>query len=107
MFVDECAEAVGPFAERSKEGVLGLCLNIVEEWRCEDAVTAIHKSLFVVVVHIDVAVGLFPDIVAIGIFAACVVVERFDGFVDDLIDEFPFVGEEVLNAVVFGGDDTL
>ena len=107
MLVNEGAETVGPFAKRCKERVLGLRLDVVKERRREDAITAIHETFLVVVIHIDITVGFLPNIVAMCVLALGVVVKGFNGFVDDLVDEFAVVGEEVLDAVVFGGDESL
>ena len=107
IFVDEGAEAVGPFAKRSEESVLGLSRDIIEARRREDTITLVHKALLAIVVGIDIAVGLFPDLVALRVLAASVVGELGDGLVDDLVDEFAVVGEEVLDAVVLGGDESL
>ena len=107
IFVDECAEAVGPFAKRSEESVLGLSRDIIEARRREDTITLVHKAFLAIVVGIDIAVGLFPDLVALRVLATSVVGELGDGFVDDLVDEFAVVGEEVLDAVVLGGDESL
>ena len=107
IFVDEGAEAVGPFAKRSKECMLGLSCDIIEARRREDTITLVHKAFLAIVVGIDIAVGLFPDLVALRVLAASVVGEFGDGLVDDLVDEFAVVGEEVLDAVVLGGDESL
>ena len=107
IFVDECAEAVGPFAKRSEESVLGLSRDIIEARRREDTITLVHEAFLAIVVGIDIAVGLFPDLVALRVLAASVVGELGDGLVDDLVDEFAVVGEEVLDAVVLGGDESL
>ena len=104
IFVDESAEAVRPFAKRSKECVLGLGSDIIEtRWR-EDAVTLVHKAFFAVVVGIDIAVGFLPNLVALRVLAASIIGEFGDRLIDDLVDEFALVGEEVLDAVVLGGD---
>ena len=105
IFVDESAEAVRPFAKRSKECVLGLGGDVIEARGREDAVTLVHQAFLAIVVGIDIAVGLFPDLVALRVLAASVVGELGDGLVDDLVDEFAVVGEEVLDAVVLGGDN--
>ena len=107
IFVDEGAEAVGPFAKRSEESVLGLSCDIIEARRREDTITLVHKAFLAIVVGIDIAVGLFPDLVALRVLATSVVGELGDGLVDDLVDEFAVVGEEVLDAVVLGGDESL
>ena len=107
IFVDEGAEAVGPFAKRSEESVLGLSRDIIEARRREDTISFVHKPFLAVVVGIDIAVGLLPDLVALCVLATSVVGELGDGLVDDLVDEFAVVGEEVLNAVVLGGDESL
>ena len=107
MLVNEGAETVGPFAKRCKERVLGLRLDVVKERRREDAITAIHETFLVVVIHIDITVGFLPNIVAMCVLALGVVVKGFNGFVDDFVDEFAVVGEEVLDAVVLGGDESL
>ena len=104
MFVDEGAEAVGPSAKRSEESVLGLRRDIVEARRSQDAVAFIHESLLAIIVGIDIAVGLFPDLVALCVLASCVVGELGDGLVDNLVDEFALVREEMLDAVVLGSD---
>ena len=107
IFVDEGAEAVGPFAKRSEESVLGLSRDIIEARRREDTITLVHEAFLAIIVDIDIAVGLFPDLVALRVLAASVVGELGDGLVDDLVDEFAVVGEEVLDAVVLGGDESL
>ena len=107
IFVDEGAEAIGPFAKRSEESVLGLSRDIIEARRREDTITLVHKAFLAIVVGIDIAVGLFPDLVALRVLATSVVGELGDGLVDDLVDEFAVVGEEVLDAVVLGGDESL
>ena len=107
IFVDESAEAVGPFAKRSEECVLGLSRDIIEARRREDTITLVHKAFLAIVVGIDIAVGLFPDLVALCVLATSVVGELGDGLVDDLVDEFAVVGEEVLDAVVLGSDESL
>jgi hypothetical protein len=104
MVVNECAEAVRPFAKGSKESMLGFGVDIVEKWRCEHVVMLVHKPLLVVVVHIDKAVGFFPNGIAVGVFSSSIVREFFDVLEDDFIDEFALVGEKMLDAVVFGGD---
>ena len=107
IFVDESAEAVRPFAKRSEESVLGLSCDIIEARRREDTITLVHKAFLAIVVGIDIAVGLLPDLVALRVLATSVVGELGDGLVDDLVDEFAVVGEEVLDAVVLGGDESL
>ena len=107
IFVDEGAESVGPFAKRSEESVLGLGCDIVETRGREDTISFVHQAFLAIVVGIDIAVGLFPDLVALRVLAASVVGELGDGLVDDLVDEFAVVGEEVLDAVVLGGDESL
>ena len=106
IFVDQSAEAVRPFAKRSKESVLGLGRDIIEaRWR-EDAVTLVHQAFLAVVVGIDIAVGFLPNLVALRILAASIIGEFGDRLIDDLVDEFALVGEEVLDAIVLGGNKT-
>ena len=107
IFVDESAEAVGPFAKRSEESVLGLSCDIIEARRREDAVTFVHQAFFAIVVGIDIAVGFLPNLVALRILAASIIGEFGDRLIDDLVDEFAVIGEEVLDAVVLGGDHSL
>lgn len=107
IFIDESAEAVRPFAKRSKECVLSLGSDIIEaRWR-EDAVALVHQAFLTIVVGIDIAVGLLPDLVALRVLTASVVGEFGDGLINDLVDEFAVVGEEVLDAVEFGSDKPL
>ena len=107
IFVDESAEAVRPFAKRSKECMLSLGSDIIEARGREDAVTLVHQAFLAIVVGIDIAVGFLPDFVALRVLAASVIGEFGDGLIDDLVDEFAVVGEEVLDAVVLGGDKPL
>ena len=107
MFVNESAETVGPLAKRGKESVLGLGFDVMKKRWSKYAITLVHQTLLIIVVHIDITVGFLPNIVAMRVLALGVVVKGFNGFVDDLVDEFAVVGEEVLDAVVFGGDEPL
>ena len=107
MLVNEGAKVFGPFAKRSEECVLGLGSDIIEaRWR-EDTIMLVHEAFLAVVVGIDIAVGFLPDFVALRVLAASVVGKFGDGLIDDLVDEFAVVGEEVLDAVVLGGDESL
>ena len=107
IFIDESAEAVRPFAKRSKESVLGLGSDVIEARGREDAVTFVHQAFLAIVVGIDIAVGFLPNLVALRILAASIIGEFGDRLIDDLVDEFAVVGEEVLDAVVLGGDKPL
>ena len=107
IFVDESAEAVRPFAKRSKECVLGLGSDIIEARGRQDAVALVHQAFLAIVVGIDIAVSFLPNLVALRILAASIIGEFGDGLINDLVDEFAVVGEEVLNAVVLGGDKPL
>ena len=107
IFVDESAEAVRPFAKRSKESVLGLGSDIIEARGRQDAVALVHQAFLAIVVGIDIAVSFLPNLVALRILAASIIGEFGDGLINDLVDEFAVVGEEVLNAVVLGSDKPL
>lgn len=106
MVVNQCAEAVRILSKRSEEDMLGLGFNGMEKRRSEDMVMLVHETSFVVIIDIDETVGFFVDIAVVTILAMGVVRQLFDALVDDLIDEFAIVVEEVLNAVVFGSDET-
>ena len=81
--------------------------DIIETRGREDAVALVHQTFLAVVVGIDIAVGFLPDLVALRVLATCVVGELGDGLINDLVDEFALVGEEVLDAVVLGSDKPL
>ena len=87
--------------------MLGLGSDVIEARGREDTISFVHKAFLAIVVGIDIAVGFLPDLVALCVLAASVVGELGDGLVDDLVDEFAVVGEEVLDAVVLGGDESL
>lgn len=106
MVVNQCAEAVRILSKRSEEDMLGLGFDGMEKRRSEDMVMLVHETSFVVIIDIDIAIGFFVDIAVIGILAMGVVRQFFDALVDDLIDEFAVVVEEMLNAVVLGSNET-
>ena len=107
MVVDQCAEAVRIFAERSEEHMLGLCLDGIEQRRSEDVVVFVHESAFAVVINIDIAVGFLEDVVAVLILATGVVIQWFDALVDNMIHQFTIVVKQPLNAVVLGSNQSL
>ena len=106
MVVNQCAEAVRILTERGEEYVLCLRLNGMEKrWR-EHMVMLIHEAALIVIVHIHIAIGFFVDVATVCLLATGFEIQRLDAFVDDLIYEFAFVVEEMLNAVMFGGNET-
>lgn len=106
MVVNQCAEAVRILSKRSEEDMFSLSFDGMEKRRGEDMVMLVHETSFVVIIDIDITIGFFVDIAVIGILAMGVVRQFFDALVDDLIDEFAVIIEEVLNAVVLGSNET-
>ena len=103
MIVDQCAEAVGIFAKRSKEHMSSLSLDLVELRRGEHVVMAIHQSAFVIIIDIHVAVSGFEDIVAVLILPAGVILQRLDTLIDNLVQQFALVIKQPLYAIVLRG----
>ena len=107
MFVNESAEAIGPLAKRGKESVLGLGFDVMKKRWSKYAITLVHQTLLIIVVHIDITVGFLPNIVAMGVFSSCIIRKFFNCFEDNLINKFALIGKKMLNTVVFGGNQSL